>query len=248
MSILRPLYYPLLAVLCLGIVTAPRPAHADGESPSLARGGRVGWARLITESRTWSVHGENDPVLATFIRSQTSLNIDPVCYPVDPHNLEALCAYPFIFTNNLANVHDATSLANLREYLRRGGFIYADRCVNPSMCPPMEVFYEQHVGFFSALLPESDVRELPDDHEIYQCYFTFKPSEMPEAVRNRPPGHNRLYGVFAGGRMVALFSNESLQCGWPYPPPKRRATSLKMIANIYVYAMTHAVEGPAPSP
>lgn len=238
----------LLTAFGLGLVALPGPARAEEAAPSLARGGRVGWARLITESRTWSVHGENDPVLATFIRTQTSLNIDPTCYPVDPHNLDALCAYPFIFSNNLADVHSATSLANLREYLRRGGFIYVDRCVNPSMCPPLEVFYYQHVDFFSRLLPGSEVRELPDDHEIYQCYFTFRPSELPEAVRQLGTGHNRLYGVFDQGRMVALFSNESLQCGWPYPPPTRRATSLRMITNIYVYAMMHGSAGAAPAP
>jgi len=211
------------------LVAAHRAAAGEEAAPGLARGGRVGWARLITESSSWSVHDRNDPVLATFIRSQTSLNIDPVCYPVDPHNLEALCAYPFIFTNNLANVRNATSLKNVREYLHRGGFIYADRCVNLSFSIPQEEFYDRHVAFFNRLLPTAEIRELPADHEIYRCYFNVDRRKV-HAI-NSYLGHNQLYGVFDGGRMVALFSNENLQCGWPQGDPLGQ---MQLIANIYV--------------
>lgn len=208
---------------------------ADGDP----RGGRVGWGRLITASSSWTVHEGNDPLLAEFIRHQTSLNIDPRCYPVDPAKLDELCKYPFIFTNNLTNVSDPRHLANLREYLSRGGFIYIDRCVNLSFSLPQETFYERHVALFARFLPGSEIRELPDRHEIFSCYFGLKPAERDELRRHRGEVHNTIYGIYLEGRMVALLSLANFQCGWPNAALKKEA-AMKEIANIYVYAMTRA--------
>lgn len=211
-------------------------SHA-APAPTPARGGRVGWARLITDSSSWTVHDANDPQLANFIRTQTSLNIDPTCYPADPTKLEQLCAYPLIFTNNLTNVRDSRRLANLREYLRRGGFIYIDRCVNLAFSMPQEPFYDAHLTFFARFLPGCEIRELKSNHEIFRCYFAATSRVMP----NRQAGHNGLYGVFDGGRMVAMLSLANLQCGWPNAADRGQA-SREMIANIYVYAMTRGTE------
>lgn len=225
------IFTALIAMKTLG--AAPPAPRGLGD----ARGGRVGWARLITGSSSWSVHESNDSMLASFIREQTSLNMDPTCYPVDPGKLEQLCAYPLIFTNNLTNVKDPQHLANLREYLHRGGFIYVDRCVNLSYSLEQEPFYERHVALFAKFLPGSVVREVPPTHELYRCYFTIVPADRHTTARF----HSGVYGVYENGRMVALVSNANLQCGWPNSHD-HGATSMKTIANIYVYAMTRAEE------
>lgn len=234
----QPLHRVLCAILGLTLGLSGIPG-AQAEP----RGGRVGWGRLVTESSSWSVHSPNDPVLAAFIRDHTSLNIDPTCYPASPAELTQLCAYPFIFTNNLTNVHRAQSLANLREYLRRGGFIYIDRCVNLFFSLEQELFYARHIQLFSLFLPGSEVRELSEDHEIHHCYFTLPPVDRGSSTRN----HSGLYGVYFEGRMVILLSCANLQCGWPNSPT-RSALSQQQIANIYVYAMTRGAGSAAPSP
>lgn len=218
-------------------------ATRGSEMAATPRGGRVGWARLVTGSSSWSVHNGNDPLLAKFIREQTSLNIDPTCYPVEPAQLEKLCAYPLIFTNNLTNVRDPKHLANLREYLRRGGFIYIDRCVNLSFSLEQEIFYQRHLALFAQFLPGAEVRELDDAHPINHCYFTTGPKNRGSNARN----HSGIYGVFDQGRLVVLLSNANFQCGWPQSRD-RGAASMKMIANIYVYAMTRAEEPGAAKP
>ena len=206
----------------------------------VARGGRVGWARLITGSSSWTVHQGNDPLLADSIRRETSVNIDPKCYPANPAALAELCRYPFIFTNNLTNVRDPEHLKNLREYLGRGGFLYIDRCVNLSFSLPQEPFYERHIELFARFLPGSEVRELSGSHEIYHCYFSLSLDDIKHR-RHAQAGHNGIYGVFNNGRMVALLSLANFQCGWPQSDD-RGAAARKMIANIYVYAMTHGAE------
>jgi len=104
-----------------------------------------------------------------------------------------------------------------------------------------ETFYERHIALFAQFLPGSEVRELADTHPINHCYFSTGPKNRGSSARN----HSGMYGVFDGGRMVALLSNANFQCGWPQSHD-RGAASMKMIANIYVYAMTRAEE-PAPS-
>jgi hypothetical protein len=212
----------------LGLALAVAVLRAD-----IPRGGRVGWARLVTESGSWSVHSQNDPILARFIHDHTSLNIDPRCYPVDPADLNALCTFPFVFTNNLTNVHRPQRLANLREYLRRGGFIYIDRCVNLSFSLPQETFYDRHMALFASLLPEAKIRELSADEPIFRCYFDV----TARARDGSHTGHDGMYGVFLDGRLAVVLSNKNLQCGWP-GAPARQMSGMQTIANIYIYAMT----------
>jgi hypothetical protein len=236
--------FSLVFALALGAGALLPFARAESIPTGAApRGGRVGWARLVTASSSWSVHAGNDPELARFIREETSLNIDPTCYPVEPEKLDQLCAYPLIFTNNLTNVTNPQHLANLREYLHRGGFIYIDRCVNLSYSLEQETFYQRHLALFAQFLPGSVVRELPDTHEIYRCYFTTNPKSRGATARN----HSSIYGVFDGGRMVMLLSNANFQCGWPQSHD-HGAQSMRIIANIYVYAMTRTAEPIAAHP
>jgi hypothetical protein len=231
----------------VGVIAFTSVLALAQDSAPTTRGGRVAWGRLRTPSPSWDVHSPNDSLLAAFIHKQTSLNIDPTCYPADPAQLDQLCRYPFIFTNNLMNVSDAKQLANLREYLHRGGFLYIDRCVNLAMSIPQEPFYSGHLALFAQLLPEAKIRELPETHEIYNSYFSLDVAERAELLSHRQGQHQGIYGVYVDGRMVALISLAHFQCGWPQSRPKE-AASMKMIANIYVYAMTHPAEPVAKTP
>ena len=229
---LRRFIFGTLAGLILG-----RRAAAQTAAP---RGGRVGWARLVTPNRFWNVHQNQDAQLAEFIRGQTSLNIDPTCYPVQPTSLDQLSAFPFIFTNNIAPVTNPAQQANIQEYIRRGGFFYIDGCVNRGATPSFPAFFTNHVQFFAKLFPGSQLRALPENHEIFRSYFPI--TEVDTRNGRGLRGHwgeleEALYGVFDGDRMISLVSLDHLQCGWPNSP-ERIPYCMKEIANIYVYAMT----------
>lgn len=217
---------PALAALFL--VSVPLSLAAD---PKPIAGSRVQWARLNTLDSSWDVHSGNDPALANFIRANSRLNIDPKCYSVTPERIDELRRYPFIFTNNLCNV-PARYRGNIREYLQRGGFIYIDRCVNLSYSRPMEAFYREHMEFFASILPEATMRQLPRTHEIFTCHFRIR----PRVEAGKGDGHDGIYAFYLRGRIVALLSNASYQCGWPQSGDNGQGQA-EMIANIYVYAM-----------
>lgn len=85
--------FRVFAAIGFGVLAA---TAASGESnakaaPAESRGGRVGWARLVTPNTAWRRHAEFDDVLSKFIRTHTSLNIDPTWISADPTQLDQLC-------------------------------------------------------------------------------------------------------------------------------------------------------------
>ena len=233
-----PFILRLLLATCLGA----GPLVGAGEaSAEIHRGGQVGWARLVTPDSRWDLHSDQDPKLASFIRSQTSLNIDPVWYSVKPDDLAQLCVYPFIYVKDLTRIRNDTHLHNIQEYLQRGGFVCIDPCVNGFTPEKKQALIDRHAVLFKKIFPDSAVRELPDDHEIYRCLFpvTVDGLYTPDMlVRGavKPPVIG-MCGVFRGDRMIAVISINGLECGWPQTP-QRMPACMKMIVNSYVYAMT----------
>ncbi len=225
----------LICCACAIIARAAEPAPEP-------RGGRVGWARLITGDEAWNRHSETDERLSNFIRKETSLNIDPTWYSADPHKLDQLCLYPLIFTNNLTEATGSGPRANLKEYLRRGGFLFVDACTNRTITRDPDAFYKDHVALMRELVPGCAVRELPATHEIFRHYFTLSETPPHTYMGNvYDPKFARygLYGVYSGDRMVALLSLAGLQCGWAGMDGTDHAKEcMKMVVNIYVYAMT----------
>jgi hypothetical protein len=101
------------------------------------------------------------------------------------------------------------------------------------------------------LIPGTVLRELPDTHEIYRCYFDVKVDDLfPKGlISSGPPKPPRigLQGVFLGDRMIAVVGTNGLECGWPQTP-QRQPGCMKMIVNMYVYAMTRSAAAPPKSP
>lgn len=227
-----------MLVGCAGVCSLLGAKEAPAE---VHRGGQVGWARLVTPDSRWNLHSEQDPKLAAFIRSQTTLNIDPVWYSVRPDRIEQLCAYPFIYVKDLTRMGSQEHLKNIQEYLQRGGFICIDPCVNGFSPEKKLALIQRHADLFKKLFPESEVREFPDDHEIYRCFFpvTVDGLYTPDMISRGAvkPEAIGLRGVFRGDRMIAVISINGLECGWP-ETPQRVPACMGLIVNSYVYSMT----------
>jgi len=225
-----------VALLMLALIESGGQTEAQD-----ARGGRVGWGRLITPRSDWAIHDDQDPKLARFIRSQTSLNLDPVWYSVEAGKLDQLCAYPFLYVKDLSDIADQQEIKNLKEYLKRGGFICIDPCVAHFTPRSTQAYFERNTELFTQMFPGCEVRELPDDHALYHCYFNVTVNDITTADMLRLGAPMRpnigIHGVFVEGRMIAAICEDGLECGWPQTPLRIPGCS-KMIVNIYVYAMT----------
>ena len=214
-----------------------------GSDSDKLRGGQVRWARLVTPNSDWQIHADRDAALAQFIRANTSLDLRMSPHPADPAHLEQLCSHPFIYAKDLRWVSNAALLANLGEYLRRGGFLCVDACATEAVNPDMEVYLRENSAIFRRLFPEARIRKLPETHGIYSSYFKLSRADLYTAdMGNQARCANYgLYGVFVDDRPVAVISMYGLQCGWPQTP-MRAPGCMKCIVNIYVYAMTSGPE------
>jgi Domain of unknown function (DUF4159) len=209
---------------------------------SAMSGSRTGWARLITPSLFWKLHGEQDPVLANFIRKEAHLNLDPTGFSVDPANLDELSSFPFIFTNDLTAVVDPKQVDNLKEYLQRGGFFYVEGCVDHRVNRSFTTYLAHHQELFTKLVPGSEIRQLQPNHPIFRAYFPVEEKNLglidvatdDHRWENAPQA---LYGIYSGTRMISLLSLEHLQCEW-LTKPQKIPFCAQQISNIYVYAMT----------
>ena len=222
-------------------------AESDYTSPvnsAPPRGGRVGWARLISDDPEWQRHTRSDNNLSDYIKNRTSLNLDPVWHTADPTKLDDLALYPLIFSTGLATIRDASRQKNLSEYLGRGGFLIVDSCINHDVTPDPDVFLADNTAIFRAILPGCVVRAFPPGHELYSCFFNLRekpPHTYHDAVYDPRWARHPLYGVFTStGRLAAVLSLSGLQCGWDRMPGPNGHTEqcMQMVVNIYVYAMT----------
>ena len=228
-----------LALLALLAGTSLRAQSAEP-----ARGGRVGWARLISDDPEWSRHTRSDDNLSDYIKTRTSLNLDPAWHTADPKRLADLSLYPLIFSTGLATLRDAPRRKNLSEYLDRGGFLLVDSCINHDVTPSPDAFLADNTAVFQALLPGCTVKAFPADHPVYSCFFTLRdkpPHTFHDAIFDPRWARHPIYGVFtATGRLAAVISLSGLQCGWDrmVAPEGHTEQCMQMVVNIYVYAMT----------
>lgn len=229
-----------LTTLCLPLVILATASSAD---LSEMRADRVGWARLQTASPHWKRHSGSDPVLAQFIRENTSLNIDPTWYAADVENLQELCKYPMLFSQGIGTVSSSTARSHLAEYIRRGGFLTIDACINHNVTPDPDAFLADQIRVLTTILPECQIVPIKADHDVFHCYFQIPGGTPPHMYYNNiydaQWARHGLYAIMLGSRMAGVISLSGLQCGWDrmISPPGLPEACMRMLVNIYTYAM-----------
>lgn len=213
----------------------------------MPKGPLVPWSRLKfvgenSDHDDWHVHPQGDLNLLDSIRGQTSVNVDKKWNVADVSNLDSMTPYSFLFMHGeIAPILDDTAKNNLREYLMRGGFIFAEDCVNGyghhGSNRNNDFFFTSVVNQLPALLPGSKLEKLPFDHPVFHCFHHFD-GGIPH-MQGNPHG---LHGVTLNDRVVALISPSDIHCGWvdgdAWFGPGMSDKALQMGINIYLYAMT----------
>jgi uncharacterized protein DUF4159 len=143
-----------------------------------------------------------------------------------------LFEYPFVFMTGHGNItFSAKEAANLREYLLRGGFLYADDDYG------MDEAFRREIN---KVFPEKDLIEIPAEHELFYSYFNLS-SGLPKTHKHddkRP----QAYAIFdEDGRIMVLYTYESnISDGWSNKhddPEEIRTDAFEMGVNIFYYLM-----------
>lgn len=141
--------------------------------------------------------------------------------------------YPFAYISGHGNIKlSDEEVSRLREYLIKGGFLWADDDfgMDPSFRREMKKVF-----------PDLDWVELPFSHDIFSVFYQF-PNGLPK-IHKHAGGPPRGYGLFFEGRMVAFYSfNTDISDGCEDPdihndPPEVRRSALQMGTNIILWSL-----------
>jgi len=235
----------------LGLSSASAAADAPKGPPVPV--GRLKFTGENGDQEDWHVHPNGDLNLIDSVRDQTSINLEKKWNVADITDLKTMTPFPFLFMHaEIAPVLTDDERKNLKEYLLRGGFLFAEDCVNGYGHHGMD---RQNSYFFDAmkkelpnLVPGAIFAKLPNSHAIYHCFHNLPGLPLIQGIGLRGPKEleeeHGLWGLTYRGRLVSVLSPTDLHCGWTNGPgwftEKQNIDSVKMGTNIYLFAMTQA--------
>lgn len=237
----------------LGLPPGVAAAAPDEEAPLVTaplRGLEVPWSRVcftcdrdgVEDNDDWNVHPNGDLNLMDSIRDQASVNVAKKWNVADVTQLDSMVAFPFLFMHaELPPALDATARKNLREYLLRGGFLFAEDCVIGKDRKPhgagRDLFFQRMAVELPGIVPEAKFEKLPKDHPVFHSFYHM-PDGLPH-MQGEPWG---LHALTLNGRVLALLSPSDNHCAWTngdtWFGPEKRIQAMRMGTNIYIYAMT----------
>ena len=173
------------------------------------------------------------PNLLEYVRQQTTLQTADEETKIEIMDQE-LFSFPVAFMTGHGKITlSSEETDRLRKYLTNGGFLYADDDYG------MDKYFR---AMMKKVFPDKDLVELPFNHEIYNCHFSF--NGLPK-IHEHDGGPAQGYAIYHNGRMIVFYSfNTNITDGWADPevhkdPQQVRIKALKMGVNIIVYSLTN---------
>lgn len=216
---------------------------ASARRPLSSVGGFT-FARLRYASGNWDADPKMPANLLNSLVEYTSIRVEATERIVDVGS-ERLSDYPFVYLtgNKLVRFSEAER-ANLRRYLRNGGFMFVDDC-NHDVDGTFAKTFESEIKTVLDR-PEEVLRKLPKEHPLYRSFFKF--TDGPPATSHELNGwgddivHDYLKAIEIDGRISVLYSNKDYGCEWNYDWTNKRFSTkdnTRFGVNIIVYALTH---------
>ncbi|HZU95108.1 MAG TPA: DUF4159 domain-containing protein [Planctomycetota bacterium] len=131
------------------------------------------------------------------------VNCDPRTFSFDPTEIPIL----YIQGRRAPPSFDAATRKRLRQYLEKGGTLWADACHGS------KTFADAFRAEMKAIFPEKPLATLPPDHPVFRsCHAIQKLHYSP--ANARPDGLPILEGLSIGCRTVVFLSPFDLSCAW----------------------------------
>lgn len=169
----------------------------------------------------------------------TSIEAEPAGVSVRLDSTEVF-NYPFLwFTGHLPVRFTETERRHLKRYVERGGFIMVDDHNHDIT----GVFHQTATEEIERLFGK--MTRLPNDHEIYSCFFEFR--NGPPHTQHELNGwgddllHPYLDAVIVNDRVGLLYSNKDYSSEWNFHPETKEMMQQDITrfgVNLIVYALT----------
>jgi hypothetical protein len=169
----------------------------------------------------------------------TKIDVAPTGAIVDLATADAF-DYPLIYlTGHLPFRFTSAERRTVQKYLDRGGMLFVD-----------DHNHDTGGQFHKTAMEEltktaGHFVDLPNDHELYTCFFKFQ--DGPPDTTHELNGwgdnlvHKNLKAVMRDNRIEVLYSSKDYSSEWGYHPDTKRFLAVdntKFGVNIIVYALT----------
>lgn len=199
------------------------------------------FATAVYESGDWESAPMLPANLIDSIARYTTIRVAPKGVNV-PLGSEQIFEYPFIWlTGHLPVRFTDAERENLVRYVERGGFIVFDDHDHDIE----GIFHKTAREEIERAFGADALVELPEDHELYRCFFEFEdgPPTTSHELNGWGDGlvHEELHAVLNGGRVGLLYSSKDYSSEWNFHPDTKRFMAVdptRFGVNMILYALT----------
>ncbi len=222
---------PVLAALLPALAALVLGASGAGAAPEGFQIARLKYAG----GGDWYSNPTSLPNLLQAIRTRTSIPV------ADTHEArvelldENLFSYPLLYMNGHGEVRfSQAEVDRLRQYLDRGGFLWADDNYG------MDKSFRREIA---KVYPGSPLVDLPFTNEIFHAYYDLSNGTPKIHEHDGLPAQS--LGIFHDGRLVVVYTYQcDIGDGLEDPdvhhdPAPLRELAMRYAINLVVYVMTH---------
>ena len=203
---------------------------------------RFVFARLRYASGDWDYNPRVASNVLDSLMRYTTIPIEEREVVVDLTD-DALFDFPFVFMTGHQPVRfSPAERRRLGDYVRGGGLLFSDDC-NHDVDGAYAITFEKEMK--TLFQGDEAMDRLPNDHELYRCFFTF--DDGPPITAHELNGwgdnmvHPYLQAVTIGERIGVLYSNKDYGCEWDYDYRNKRfygVDNTRFAVNLVIYALT----------
>jgi hypothetical protein len=183
----------------------------------------------------WYSNPTSLPNLMKALRSRTAIRIADTQEARVELLDENLFSYPLIYMNGHGEVRfSKAEVERLRQYLDRGGFLWADDNYG------MDRSFRREIA---KVFPGQELVDLPFDHEVFHDFYDLHHGTPKVHEHDGLPAQSLC--LFDKGRLVVLYTYQSdIGDGMEDPdvhndPAPIREKAMEFAVNLVVYVMTH---------
>jgi hypothetical protein len=226
LRLLAAVLYPAAILAALALAAPPAAAQTEGLRIARLKYGGGG---------DWYSNPTSLPNLAEQVRARTSIEVADTKEAQVELLDESLFSYPFIYMNGHGEVRfSQAEVERLRDYLDRGGFLWADDNYG------MDRSFRREIA---KVFPDTRLVEIPFDHPVFHAFYDLRRGTPKIHEHDGKPA--QALGIFSKGRLVVLYTYQAdIGDGMEdqdvhNDPPDLREDAMRFGVNLVVYAMTH---------
>ncbi len=170
----------------------------------------------------------------------TGINLNKMSYVIVRLDSDEIFQYPFLYFSEVGEMYlTPREVANLREYLNRGGFAMID-----------DFDSKQSLAWFAdqmhQVFPDRNFVELQVDHPIFHTFYDMETLDTEPPTPQYGGGYPKYYGYFDDHGRLYMIINHDNDIGdfweWidqPMYPLAASTEGVRFGIDYFVYSLTH---------